>query len=439
MAFSTILAALLLPVVGAIADRSSRQKQMLGRVRLGRGRGRGVPRLVVAGDNWQLGVLLLVIANINLVCSLVVYDALLCQVATPDERDRVSSRGWALGYLGGFLLLAVNLAVVQGHDALGLTEGEAVRLSLATAGLWWALFTVVPVLGLRNREPLHVVEVDGVAARDESALAAVQGLVRPARRDPARPARLPPHLDVPAGLPVLQRRHPDRHQQLQPLRLRGARVRPGPADPDHPAGAARRRLRRAAVRPGGRAVRREALRPGRHLLWLVVVVVGFVMPAGQFVLFLGLAVLIGVVMGGTQALSRSLYSQLVPVGREAEYFSLYQAAERGTSWFGAVLFGVVYQLTDSYRPAIISLMVFFVVGGGSCSRGSTSARASRRPGTFRRRWSDGRTPALCAAPRPSHDLHAAGRNSTPRRAFSQCGHLARGGPRRGAQERSCDG
>ena len=73
--------------------------------------------------------------------------------------------------------------------------------------------------------------------------------------------------------------------------------------------------------------------------------------------------LIGIVLGGSQALSRSLYSQLIPAGREAEYFSLYQACERGTSWFGTLLFGVVQQVTDSYRWAIIALVVFFVLGG----------------------------------------------------------------------------
>ena len=68
-------------------------------------------------------------------------------------------------------------------------------------------------------------------------------------------------------------------------------------------------------------------------------------------------------LGGTQALSRSFFSQLIPRGREAEYFSLYQACERGTSWFGTLLFGVVHQVTDSYRPAIVALVVFFVLGG----------------------------------------------------------------------------
>ena len=96
--------------------------------------------------------------------------------------------------------------------------------------------------------------------------------------------------------------------------------------------------------------------------WMVIVVVALFLPEKNIGLFLALAVAIGIVMGGTQALSRSFFSLLIPRGREAEYFSLYNAGERGTSWFGTLLFGVVFQLTGSYRPAILALIVFFVLG-----------------------------------------------------------------------------
>jgi UMF1 family MFS transporter len=102
---------------------------------------------------------------------------------------------------------------------------------------------------------------------------------------------------------------------------------------------------------------------GGIALWLLVIVAAFFVPEKAVAALFALGVGIGLVMGGTQALSRSMYSQLVPRDREAEFFSLYQALERGTSWFGAVIFGVVHQLTDSYRPAILALMVFFVLGG----------------------------------------------------------------------------
>ena len=101
---------------------------------------------------------------------------------------------------------------------------------------------------------------------------------------------------------------------------------------------------------------------GGLLIWIVVVAAGYFTPARSFGLFLALAAAIGLVLGGTQALSRSFYSQLIPRGREAEYFSLYQAAERGTSWLGTLVFGLVQQATGSYRPALFALAAFFVVG-----------------------------------------------------------------------------
>ena len=104
------------------------------------------------------------------------------------------------------------------------------------------------------------------------------------------------------------------------------------------------------------------------VLWTLVVTIAFFVPTGGFLIFAGLAVLIGIVLGGSQALSRSMYSQLIPRGREAEFFSLYQAMERGTSWFGTLVFGLVHQFTHSYRWAIIALIVFFVVGGLLLSR-----------------------------------------------------------------------
>jgi UMF1 family MFS transporter len=96
---------------------------------------------------------------------------------------------------------------------------------------------------------------------------------------------------------------------------------------------------------------------------VVVVGAAYSLPAGQFGPFVALGAGIGLVLGGTQALSRSLFSQLVPYGKQAEYFSLYHAAERGTSWFGTATFGAVYAATGSYRLSILAVLAFFVLGG----------------------------------------------------------------------------
>ncbi len=90
------------------------------------------------GDDWQIGAVAIVLSSMLGGCSLVSYYAILVDISTEEERDRVSSRGWAWGYLGGGLLLLVNLVMFLGHDALGLSQGLAVRLSLLSAALWWA-------------------------------------------------------------------------------------------------------------------------------------------------------------------------------------------------------------------------------------------------------------------------------------------------------------
>ncbi len=204
----------------------------------------------VTGSDWQLGAVLLFVANICLGSSLVVYDAILCEIATPDERDRVSSRGWALGYLGGGLLLAVNLAVVTLHDSIGLSTGMAVRLSLLSAALWWAGFTLIPYL--RDPEP----------ARARAWCRSTGGLVRQSfgqlgttlrdmRNYPVTLTFLLAYLFYNDGIQtVIVSASAYGEKQLGFEHL--------DADRDHPAGAVRRVRRGAAVRPGRRAVRQPA-------------------------------------------------------------------------------------------------------------------------------------------------------------------------------------
>ncbi|HEX5532968.1 MAG TPA: MFS transporter [Actinomycetales bacterium] len=351
--FSTILSAVLLPLVGAIADRTSKKKNLMAGFAWA-GAVSASLMFFVTGTNWQLGAGLQFIANICLGASLVVYEAIMVQISAPDERDRVSSRGWALGYLGGGLLLAANLVVVTMHDRFGLSEGEAVRVCLLSAGLWWGLFTLVPYLGIRNRPVVHVTPTGGGLV--QQAFGQLAATLRHARGYPQTLLFLVAYLFFNDGIQTVigssslygQAELGFATSQLIITILLVQFVAFG-----------------GALLFGAAAQRYGAKRTvlGGLVMWTVVVTVGFVLPAGKFGLFLALAVGIGIVLGGTQALTRSLYSQMLPKGREAEYFSLYQAAERGTSWFGTFLFGLMFQLTDSYRPAILSLIVFFVIGG----------------------------------------------------------------------------
>lgn len=350
---ATIVSALVLPVVGAAADRSSRKKQMLAGFAWAGSLCAG-SMFFVTGGNWQLGALLLFGANIALGSSLVVYDAILCEIATPDERDRVSSRGWALGYLGGGLLLAANLGLVTFAEGLGLSTGMAVRISLVSAAAWWAGFTLIPYLGLRNRAPVAVVPEQGSLVRQS--FGQLWATLRDMRRYPMTLTFLLAYLFYNDGIQtVIGASSVYGVKQLgfetevliatillvQFVAFGGALL-----------------FGKVAERFGSRRVILAGLG-----IWMLVVTFGMVIPAKQLGFFLALAVGIGLVMGGTQALSRSFFSLLIPRGREAEYFSLYQAAERGTSWLGMLTFGLVHQLADSYRPAIFALVVFFLVGG----------------------------------------------------------------------------
>jgi MFS transporter, UMF1 family len=351
--FATLLSAVLLPLVGAAVDRTRRQRAVLAGFAWA-GSAAAAAMWFISGTRWQLGVALLVVANLCLASSLVIYDAVLCRIATPDERDRVSSRGWALGYLGGFLLLTLDLGLVTAHDAVGLTEAQAVRLSLLSAGLWWGGFTVVAYAGLRDGPPVDVPAVRGSLFRE--AFGQLASTLRHLRGYPQTLRFLLAYLLFNDGIQTViaassvygSRQLGFGTSQLivtilivQIVAFAGALL-----------------FGRLAARYGARDVVLGSL-----VLWTAVVAIGFFLPAGRFALWVALAVLIGLVLGGSQALSRSLYSQLVPHGREAEYFSLYQAGERGTSWFGTLLFGLVQQLTGSYRPAILALVLFFVLGG----------------------------------------------------------------------------
>jgi len=350
---ATIVSALVLPVVGAAADRSARKKTIMARFAWA-GSLSAALMFFVAGENWQLGVVLLFAANICLGSSLVVYDAILCEIAEPDERDRVSSRGWALGYLGGGLLLAVNLAIVTLHDTLGLSTGMAVRISLLSAAVWWGIFTIIPYRGIRNREPRGVVPESGGLVRQS--FGQLFTTLRDMRNYPVTLTFLVAYLFYNDGIQtVIVSASVYGEKELgfetsvlivtillvQFVAFFGALL-----------------FGRLAESRGSRTVILGGLG-----VWMLVVIIGFFLPEKNLGLFLALAAGIGLVLGGTQALSRSFFSQLIPRGREAEYFSLYQACERGTSWLGTLVFGLVHQATDSYRPAIFALILFFLVGG----------------------------------------------------------------------------
>ena len=359
--FATIVSALVLLLVGAIADRSPRPARLLGGFAW-TGAASACLLFFVAGSNWRLGSFLMIIATLCLGASLVVYDAILVRIARPDDRDKVSSRGWALGYLGGGLLLAVNLVIVSKPDLIGVDTGMAVRISMLSAGLWWAIFSLIPVLGLWNLRGVGATQggelpAPAIAARGlvDQSLSQLLRTFADLKHYPQTLMFLAAYLFFNDGIQTVissssiygSEQLGFGQDQLIALILLVQFVAFG-----------------GALLFGRLAGRYGAWRTilGSLVIWAFIVIAAFFVPEQAFIPFIVLGVLIGIVLGGSQALSRSLFSQLVPRAREAEFFAFYQAMERGTSWFGTFVFGLVHQLTHSYRPAIVALIIFFVLG-----------------------------------------------------------------------------
>ncbi|MER5452507.1 MFS transporter [Streptomyces sp. NPDC002764] len=344
---SVIVSIVVMPLVGAAADRTGRKKPLLAACAyLGATATTGL--FFLSGDRYLLGGLLLIVANSSVAVSMVVYNSYLPQIAPPEDRDRVSSRGWAFGYAAGSSMLIVNLVLFTAHDSFGVSESVAVRICLASAGLWWGAFTLVPLKRLHDR-------------RTASAAPAVHGwrqlasTVRDMRGKPLTLSFLLAYLIYNDGIQTV----------ISQASVYGSEELSLSQSTLITAVLMVQVLAVAGALGMGRLARTYGAKRtilGSLVAWTVTLAAGYFLPAGAPVWFFVLAAGIGLVLGGSQALSRSLFSHLVPPGKEAEYFSAYEMSDRGMSWLGPLLFGITYQLTGSYRDAIISLVAFFVIG-----------------------------------------------------------------------------
>ena len=345
---SVIVSILVMPLAGAAADRTGRKKPLLALAAyVGATATTGL--FFLDGDRYLLGGFLLIVANSSVAVSMVVYNSYLPQIAPPEERDAVSSRGWAFGYAAGSLVLVLNLILFTAHDSFGLSESMAVRICLASAGIWWGAFTLVPLKRLRDRGRTAS---EAPTAQGWRQLAAT---VRDMRGKPLTLSFLFAYLIYNDGIQTV----------ISQASVYGSEELGLSQSTLITAVLMVQVLAVAGALGMGRLARTYGAKRtilGSLISWTVTLAAGYFLPAGAPVWFFVLAAGIGLVLGGSQALSRSLFSHLVPPGKEAEYFSAYEMSDRGMSWLGPLLFGVTYQLTGSYRDAIISLVVFFVVG-----------------------------------------------------------------------------
>lgn len=351
VSLSVLSQVLVLPLVGAIADYGRRKREILGALAY-TGAIATMCLFFVEGANYLLGAALFLIANLAFGASMVVYNAFLPEIASPAERDSVSSKGWGIGYLGGGLLLALNLGFLSFAGELGISKGMAVRISMGSAGLWWAAFTLIPMAALTNRGAQRTLppgeSLFGVGFRQFS------HTIRNMRRFPKTLLFLAAYLTYNDAIQTViamagQFGSDELKMPMEQLTLAILMVQ-------FVAFAGAMAFNWLSARVSAKRAVLAAL-----VIWtgvLAYIYLAVSTPAEFFIM----AGLVGTVMGGTQALSRSLFSQLIPPGKEAEYFSLYEISDKGTSWLGPLVFGLALQWTGSYRLAALSLAVFFVIG-----------------------------------------------------------------------------
>jgi MFS transporter, UMF1 family len=357
VALSVFLQVFFLPVMGAIADYTHLKKTfmaffcylgVLGCCLL----------FFVTGNTLLLGCFFFLVANLSAGASAVFYNSYLNDITTNDQRDKVSSRGFALGYVSGGLVLVANLIFLKNAESLGISIDLAVRLCLLTAGIWWGSFAIVTFRLLKTREAARTVP------EGKHYITAGLGELRETFRElfglkhtllfliayllyndgiqtviSSSSVFLSQELFVARGLETDRTVLVIAFLIAQFVGIIGA--------------LAFERL--AAITSSKTAIMVSLI------LWSAIVVYAYALldTLTQAYVMSGL---IGFVLGGSQALSRSLFSRMIPAGRESSFFGIYEISERGTSWIGPIVFGLVAQLTDSYRPAILVLAVFFIVG-----------------------------------------------------------------------------
>jgi len=359
ISFSVGMQVLFLPILGAIADYSHLRKRMM-QIFATIGALATILMFLITGNLWWLGGVLFIVANLCFGAAIVFYNAYLPNIASEEERDRVSSYGWAMGYLGGGLLLALNLAFFIFSEDIGVPGDLAVRINLASAGIWWLGFSFLTWARLRPRHAARslpadenyasigfkqlrktISEVKHFPETLKFLLAyflyndGIQTVIAVASTFAAAPL-------IQGGLELEQQTLISVILMIQFVAFFGALF-----------------WGKLASWIGAKQSVIVSL-----VIWAAVVIYAYGGLKGEsrVAQFFILGIFIALVMGGSQAISRSLYAQMIPNGKEAEFFSFYEISERGTSWIGPLVFGLANQLFGDLRIAILSLIFFFIAG-----------------------------------------------------------------------------
>jgi UMF1 family MFS transporter len=365
-----VIAALLAPPLGALADRSGGKLRLL-RAFLSVGVVATAALALVGEGDWLLGLALFVVANIGVTGSFVFYDSLLPHVARPEEMDRVSSAGYALGYVGGGLVLAVSLALIMGGPRLGLEGTLPARISFVLVALWWAFFS--RPLFRRVAEPPAAGAPVPLGAVVGDAFTQVGRTLKDLRAFPQAFLLLLAFLVYNDGIQTI----------IRMATLYGEELKL-----DRTVMIAAIVLVQFVGIPfaflfgwlGDRMGTRPAIFLG-IAGYVVITFLGWRLSTTRE--FLMLAGLVGMVQGGTQALSRSLFARMIPASKSGEFFGFFAIFEKFAGIFGPLLFSLFVYATGSSRTAILSTLVFFVAGAALLARvnvaeGEAMARRAER-------------------------------------------------------------
>ena len=352
---ASIIVAAFAPFLGAVADRGSAKKRLLtlfaflGIVMTG-----GL--WFVREGLWQLAIVFFVAASVGFSGSNIFYDSLLVGVASENKLDDVSSLGFALGYLGGGLLFAVNVLMYLKPEFFGIADGPtAIRISFVTVAIWWAVFSI-PIL-LFVREP-----------RDSDTLSIGKALAAGWRQLVGTLKDLK-HLKVAALFLLAYWFYIDGVDTIIKMAVDFGTALGFPASSLITA----LLIVQFVAFPAALAYNAFAKRIGvKRALYVAIVAYAVITLLGFFMQrvwqFYALAICVGLFQGGIQALSRSFYARLIPEAKAAEFFGFYNMLGKFAAVIGPVMMGTVARLTGSNRFGILSVLILFVGGFWLLSR-----------------------------------------------------------------------
>ena len=364
------IVAVLGPILGAIADVRGMKKILLG-VSMSVGIVGTLLLATITRGDWSYAAAVFMIANIGIAASFVFYDSLLPHIAAPEEMDRVSTAAYAMGYLGGGVLLLVNLAWILSPATFGLADSvAAIRLSFVSVAVWWLAFSLP--LFFRVPEPIPALEADGSRRGNPVRMAFVRLRETFHELRGYRQAFL---------MLVAFLLYNDGIQTI----IRMASIYGAEVGIDQNAQIAAFVIVQFVGVPCSFLFGALAHRIGaKRGIFLALTIYAGISVLGYFMTtawqFFALAFLVGTVQGGSQALSRSVFARMIPKHKSSEYFGFFAVFEKFAGIAGPALFAASVTLFDSSRAAVLSVILFFVAGALVLTRvdvaaGEAQARA----------------------------------------------------------------